>query len=441
MYSAHTERPTTRKRSRLVILFGGISLLSLVVAAGKGADAPGNVVTVPLAEGDDTLSAELQIGDAERWATITVRFDDGKSHVFRGRVEPERIRRKATENGAAVWKEEILPEAAVNFSGLVRYHSRPRLGRYTSEQQDDLIARWSQLPAASKRFITFEVRQDREGVTIYLDGQYAGRRDAAGRLQSLEISLPEAGQVRRARSFRGYHDAGAFLPLDVKWIARPGAMQNAAVSLPPGLETVGGVPILVADGEASVDVGAVKECKGSWALECDEHLARTALDGMPETAHFSVPQATYCRAWVLCAVDPAPDLDPILTVRLTRFARSGRGDAIADTTIVLPRPGEPVGPGLAQVGSVRFEKDGHPIEVPLLLVEFQLKPGEILDLLSMEEDPNASMMRSAYLDFEFLGKLDGVSAQWDRRHKPDKKSTSAVHVSARRSSRSPYLFA
>lgn len=437
MYSSHTEQPTTRQRSRLVILFGGISLLSLLVAAGKGADRPGNVATVPLAEGDDALSAELQLGDAERWATITVRLDDGKSHVFRGRVEPERIRRKATENGAAVWKEEILPEAAVNFSGLVRYHSRPRLGRYTNEQQDDLIARWSQLPAASQRFITFEARQDQDGVAIYLDGQYAGRRDAAGKLQSLEISLPEAGQVRRARSFKNYHDAGVFLPLDVKWIARPGAMRSAAVSLPPGLETVGGVPILVAGGQTSVDVGAVKECKGSWALECDEHLARTALDGMPETAHFSVPQATYCRAWVLCAVDPAPDLDPILTARLTRFATSGRGDAIADTTIILPRPGEPAGPGVVQVGSVRFEKNGQAIETPLLLVEFQLKPGEILDLLSMEEDPHASMMRSAYLDFEFLGKLDGVYAQWDRRHKPDKKSTSGVHLFGATLERSP----
>ncbi len=437
MDSLHTERPTTRQRSRLVRWIGGIFLCALWAAGGEGADPPGNVATVPLAKGDDALSAELQFGDAEQWATLAVHLDDGTSHVFRARVEPERIRRKTTENGATVWKQETLPEAAVNFSGLVRYHSRPRLARYTNEQQDDLIARWSQLPAASQRFITFEARQDQGGVEIYLDGQYAGRRDAAGRLQRLEISLAETGQVRRARSFKGDQDAAAFLPLDLKWIARPGAMRNAAVSLPPGLRTVGGVPILVAAGEASVDVGVVKECKGSWALECDEHLARTALDGMPETAHFSVPQAAYCRAWVLCAVDPAPDLDPILTARLTRFARSGRGDAIADTTIVLPRPGEPLRPGLAQVGSVRFERNGQAIEVPLLLVEFQLKPGEILDLLSMEEDPNASMTRAAYLDFEFLGKLDGLSAQWDRRHKPDKKSTSGVHLFGATLERSP----
>jgi hypothetical protein len=320
---------------------------------------------------------------------------------------------------------------------LVRYYSRPRLGRYTSEQQDDLISRWPQLPAASKRFITFEARQDQAGVALYLDGQYVGRRDSAGQLQTLEVSLPDSGQVRDARSFRSDQDRGEFLPLDVKWIAKPGAMKNATVSLPLDLHTVRGVPMLVAGGETSVDVGVVKECKGSWALECDEHLSRTALDGMPETAHFSVPQAVYTRAWVLCAVDPAPDRDPILTVRLTRFATSGRGDAISDTSLLLPGPGEPAGPGVTQVGSVRYEQNGKEMAVPLLLAEFQFKPGEILDLLSMEKDPRASMMPSPYLDFEFLGKLDGVYAQWDRRHKPDKKSTSAVHVFGATLERSP----
>ncbi len=146
------------------------------------------------------------------------------------------------------------------------------------------------------------------------------------------------------------------------------------------------MPILVAGGQTSVDVGAVKECKGSQALECDEHLARTALDGMPETAHFSVPQATYCRVGVVRG-GPGSDLDPILTARLTRFATSGRGDAIADTTIILPCPGEPAGPGGVQGRLGPLRKNGQAIETPLLLVEFQLKPGEILDLLSMEEIP------------------------------------------------------
>ncbi|MGB2824827.1 MAG: hypothetical protein WBF17_27895, partial [Phycisphaerae bacterium] len=108
--------------------------------------------------------------------------------------------------------------------------------------------------------------------------------------------------------------------------------------------------------------------------------------------------------------------------------RSGRGGAIADTTIALPRGDEPLPSGVTKVGSVSYEKAGEQVTVGLYLVEFRLKLGELLDLLAMEEDPAASMSRSPYLDFEFLGKLDGLSAQWDRRHKPDRKSTSAVHV-------------
>ena len=406
MMTLPSERPDAVQRFRWGIIF----FLSLGAAVAHAADVPEHVTPVRLAEGDDALSAAIQLGDDQRWATITVRLDDGKSYEFRARVEPERFRQKVTEDGASVWKEVTLPDAAVSFSGLVRYFSRPRLSRYTSEQQEALISRWPDLPAASTRFITFEARQDSAGVAFYLDGQYVGRRDSTGKLRRLDISLPEAGQVRDSRSFQSYTDRGDFLPLNVKWIARPGAMKNSVVSLSPGMQTVGGVPMIVAGGDHSVDVGVVKECKGSWALECDEHLSRTALDGMAETAHFSVPQATYTRAWVLCAVDPDTDRDPILTARLTRFATSGRGDAIADTTIVLPRLGQPAGAGVTPVGTIHYERDGHAIDVPLLLVEFPLKPGEILDLLSMNEDPHASMMRSAYLDFEFLGKLDGVYA-------------------------------
>ena len=409
----------------------------LAILSALSGYAAENITAIQLAEGDNAVSGTFQMGDAQQSATITVRLDDGRSHGFPVRIEPERFRRKVEENGATAWEDVTLPDGIVDFRRLVRYYSRPRLQRYTTEQQAGLVARWSQLPAASKRFITFEARQDGQGTAFYLDGRYVGRRDAEGKLAALEFTLPASGSVRDLRSFRSDEGPDAFLPLDVTWIASPGVMKDATLSVATGVQNLGGVPMIVAGGEANVDVGVVKECKGSWALECDEHLARTALDGMPETAHLSVPQATYVRAWVLCAVDPAPERDPVLTTRLTRFARSGRGGAIADTTITLPRSGEPQVPGVKQVGTVRYPKDGQTIEVPLWLAEFPLKTGEILDLLAMEEDPHASMTRQPYLDFEFLGKLDGLSAQWDRRHKPDRKSTSAVHVFGATLERSP----
>jgi len=125
------------------------------------------------------------------------------------------------------------------------------------------------------------------------------------------------------------------------------------------------VPIL----RALQHVGLVKLMMGSWMLECNELLSRTALDGMAETAHFSVPRAWYTRAYALCAVDPDPGKDPIITARLTRYARSGRAEAISDSTVVLPRDGESV-PGVTRVGTVRLERDGKQVETPLFLVEF-----------------------------------------------------------------------
>lgn len=288
-----------------------VVVLMLLTTAAVGEDSQEDVTTILLNEGDDALSAAVCLGVHNAAGIITVNLDNGKKHLFRMRIEPDRIRRKVEEDGKSVWKDITLPDAIVDFSGLVRYYSRPRASRYTSAQQEDLIKRW--------------------------------------------------------------------------------------------------------------------------------HLSRTALDGMPETAHFSVPQAFYTRAWVLCAADTAEDREPVITARLTRFTRSGRGDAISDTTIVLPRGKHKTAPGVTEVGSTSYETDGKKITVPLYIVEFKLKPGDILDLLSMEADPQASMSQSPYLDFEFLGKLDGLYSQWDRRHKPDNKSTSAVHVFGVTLERSPLL--
>ena len=80
-----------------------------------------------------------------------------------------------------------------------------------------------------------------------------------------------------------------------------------------------------------------KMMQGLRVLETNENTSRTSLDGMKESLHFSVPQAFYHRAWVLCAVDADVKKDAVLTTRLTRFGIWGRGGAMADTTLTLPR--------------------------------------------------------------------------------------------------------
>src|SRR3954464_3584245 len=140
--------------------------------------------------------------------------------------------------------------------------------------------------------------------------------------------------------------------------ARPGAMKDASVSLKPGMQQLKVVPMIVGEAASNADVGVVKEMQGLRGLETNENTSRTSLDGMKEALHFSVPQAYYHRAWVLCAVDPDVKKDPVLTTRLTRFGIWGRGGAMADTTLTLPRGGEKPGGKIEQVGNVEYTAAG-----------------------------------------------------------------------------------
>src|SRR4029079_2434247 len=164
-------------------------------------------------------------------------------------------------------------------------------------------------------------------------------------------------------------DSGMFLPLDVRRIARPGVMKDCSVSLKAGAQQVNKVPMVVADGAGNADVGMAKEMQGLRALETNENTSRTSLDGMKESLHFSVPQAFYHRAWVLCAVDPDVTRDPMLTTRLTRFGIWGRGGAMADTTLTLPRGDEKPGGKIERVGSVEYTTDAQQITGPFLCLQ------------------------------------------------------------------------
>jgi len=244
----------------------------------------------------------------------------------------------------------------------------------------------------------------------------------------MTIRLEAGGEIRNSKTFTRA-ETGMFLPLDVRHIARPGVLKNASVSLKAGVQQVKSVPMTVADVAGNADVGMARMMQGSRYLETNENTSRTSLDAMPESVHFSVPQAFYHRAWVLCAVESDPRKDPVLTTRLTRFAVAGRGGAIADTTITLPRGGEKPGDGILQVGDVQYlNADGGKITTPLYLVRVDLNTGDILDLIADTDDPCAAMKIGPYLDFEFLGKCGGLEVQHDRRREPVATSRSAVHV-------------
>ncbi|RFC43127.1 MAG: hypothetical protein DVB28_001652 [Verrucomicrobia bacterium] len=359
------------------------------------------------------------------------KFADGKSQILAGVLRADEWNKPADKITKKAPPADILPDAAIEYKGAglsFRDHSRPRMSRYTEAQREDLAKKWDTFPAASQRWIRVEVRADKAGGELWLEGRYCGRVQSESALVEVTLKLEAGGSVRGAKVVKR-PEQGRFLTLEVKHIARPGVMQEAEVSLRPGLQQLHGVPIFVAEGGQNADVGFAREMQGLRALETNENTSRTSLDGMPESLHFSVPQAWYHRAWVLCALDSDPKLDPILTTRLTRFGVAGRGEAMADTTLTLPRAVETAGPGFQKVGTVEYLGDGgRKLSTALYLVKVELKTGSILDLLSDNQDPAAPMKIGPYLDFEFLGKCGSLDVQTDRRRKPLPTSKSGVHV-------------
>jgi hypothetical protein len=377
----------------------------------------------------DTVEAEFRVGAAGKIG-LAFKFADGKTQTLLGAVKPDAWKRTVEKDGRKVPELTPMPEGAIEFSGpglKFQYHSRPFLQRYTEGQQADLANVWETLPAASQCWVALQVRADAAGAELWMDGRYCGRLASESRLKEVSFTQEAGGEVRGARVFTRA-DHGQFLPLDVRRIARPGVMKEAIVTRQPMLQHIRGVPILVADGASNADVGMAKEMQGLRALETNENTSRTSLDGMPESLHFSVPQAYYYRAWVLCAVESDARKDPVLTTRLTRFGQWGRGGAMADTTLTLPRPDQKAAEGMEQVGRVEYTAARQKISTPLYLVRVDLKTGDILDILADQKDPYAAMKIGPYLDFEFLGKCGGLEVQTDRRRKPAPTSTSAVHI-------------
>jgi len=378
----------------------------------------------------ETFEAEVQIGSVGK-LSWSFKFADGKAQVLSGALKSDEWKKPADRLTKQTPAPEILQDAAIEYKGAglsFTVHSRPRLSRYTEAQREDLAKKWETLPPASQRWVPVEVRSLKAGCELWMEGRYCGRIHSENPLVEVSLKVEAGSGVRGAKVVKRA-GTGRFLPLDIRRIARPGVMRDAVVSLGVGLRQVEGVPLLVAGGGQNADVGFAKEMQGLRALETNENTSRTSLDGMSESLHFSVPQAWYHRAWVLCAVDADPKLDPVLTTRLTRFGISGRGEAIADTTLTLPGNGESAGPELQKVGTVEYGGEGgRKITAALYLVKVELKAGSILDLLSDTQDGFAAMKIGPYLDFEFLGRCGGLEVQTDRRRKPLSTSKSGVHV-------------
>ncbi len=368
---------------------------------------------------NDIFGATFRTGPGADAVKVTLRRDDGSTHDISFAVGP--IKRD---------KEPALPDGVIHVKGIdagrgksIDYHVRPMLRRYHTsysytDTYHDIIRDWELLPKASEYPVTLEARRSGDGVDIYLNGRFT--RHLAGGVKGMTFSLSPTASIGDVVSRKEDVDASRYLPLDIAALRRAKAFADATPSLPVGPTKVNGIPMRVASGADSADIGLTREGQGNWALEVDEYLARSAFDGLLTEVHFSVPSAPYTTAWVLCAVDPDPSKDPILTTRLAHYVENGTGNnTLADTLTVLPRGTEQPGEGIAQVGTVsRPDGKGGATTLPLYLVEVPLRSGQIIDIIAGK----------SLLNFEFFGKPSINLQQIDNSSKPDPHSTSAVQI-------------
>ena len=382
--------------------YPGAAALKLVYADGTD-----KLIEIKTFAAQYSKSVWRQVGELDR---------DGKL-VTVGKVQKENV---PLPDAGLVFRERQQKAGTPVWS--LTYNTRPLLQyRYEPDRELAIASNWESFPAGSQKVITLELRLDAAGAQVWLDGRYAGRFDSAAKLASFALTLPAGGAIVGEAMPDAAPDR-KHLALDVRQIANPGVLATAKVNVggkPAGEHTLGGVPFLVADGAANADTGVCRENLGSFALECDGYLSRTAFDGMPESLLFSVPTAQYIRAWALCAVEDDPDKVPVVTARLTKFlpgSAVGRGYAIADTERTLPRRGQPLPAGVTAVGEVRVGA----AKLPLYLVEFVLDAGSIQELIFAEKPPA--------LDFEFLGQRNQHDNFYvDRSRKPS-DTPSGVHV-------------
>ncbi len=368
-------------------------------------------------------------------ATVLTGLGDGIKVVFQkndGTEESITLKVTPFNTGGDKWLMQRLgisddprPDSIIHVSrGRLDFHIRPLLQRYRTSysytnRYVDIVRDWDQLPKASEHPLKIELRRSAKGADLYLDGRFAGTIE--GNLKGLRIEASPTAAVGPVFSQKSTFDSNKFLPLDLPALARARAFATATTSINPGWAQVQNIPMIVASGTESADVGLTRVGQGNWALEVDEYTARTPFNGFLHEIHFSVPDGIpYTKAWVLCTVDPDETKDPILTTRLAKYINNGAGgNWKVDTVLTLPRAGETPGEGIKVVGKVAHtDASGKKVELPLYLVEVPIRVGEIIDLA----------LGSAPLSFEFFGKPWKNLQQIDKSTQPDENSTSAVQI-------------
>ncbi len=326
-------------------------------------------------------------GKGKHPLTIELQDAEGKSSSLHIRALDHKI-------GENVYEDAYL--SIGGLGGWNSYYVRPNPNFYHRNEWPNRVEAWKKLPPASEHPFTVELRPvDGGKVEVWIDKQFI-RLQEGGVPVSYKVYLAPGSTVHSLELTQTVDEKYRTLP--VEWQAREGKFANAQLKfdgktpMPEAFRKWGDKPI---KGIAVGGLGSFNK----WATDDLQNFfwRRNALNNMPEQRMFTVPQATYSHAWVLCAVEENGLNE--FTFRLTRYGNS-RGNAVADTLVEVSEK------SAKKVGSVRYGDKSR--EAALWLVRVPVRNGMIQDVLHNDTKRATGMGTHEYLDVELLDPMENV---------------------------------
>ncbi len=381
-----------------IFIFGNSSKSPFLQFRNVKFESSDPVVSVP----KDTVNTTIPVKIGRMGQDIELLFDNGSARSIRIRPFDDLYKDGSNQVVLAAAGVEIEPFG-------IRYNLHP-LATFGVNSKAK-VADWGKLPEIYGKECAIRLQQDPSTITVWVDGNYAGRFDRESRLVGIK-SDGEFGEIK----FDRRATTADYVALEIEPKSVPGKMKAAKVRLADDT-----IPFIVKDG-ANYDLAETVKQEEVFARSYPS--LRNVFFRPEYSCLFTVPCAQYTRAWVLCALEDDPQKHPLINARVARYiystgAYSGRGfNATANTTVDVLKTGIKV--GTLEVGGKIL---------PLYRVEIPLATGNIQDIVFSDNRGTLLRQIGRYLDFELTGKLIGLCHPLgDRRFFPDPEYPSSVHV-------------
>ncbi len=298
--------------------------------------------------------------------------------------------------------DTVYPDAMLQMNwkgggtGWNIWYFRPNPKFYHPKAWETRRNDWGQLPSAVESSLTVEMRPAGKSTEVWIEGLFMWEFEV-GPIASYHITLNPGSRLEFLQ-FEPF-EASDVLSLPVGKHTRTGVFDEAELNFDKAAKLPSAFRGMTK--AAGINVDGLGEFNG-WQTDDLQNFfwRRSALYNLPEQRMFTAPLATYSHAWVLAALDPGKEDANTFTLRVTRYGNS-RGNAMADTTVTVPRGENAKSPDARRVGTVTTAQGK---KVPLWLIRVPIYNGLIQDLI-YDDTKRGGMPTHRYLDVELLAPL------------------------------------